>query len=55
MITFGMYTDQNWYKGMVELFSLDRNDKKIMEGMKEYITNKEIDRGDKDETKNEDN
>lgn len=42
MITFGMYTDSNWYKGMVELLSFNYYDYKILIIMKNYITDNEL-------------
>lgn len=38
MISLGMYTDSNWYKGMVELFNFDENDIKIMLNIKFNIS-----------------
>lgn len=42
MITFGMQTDNNWQKGMVEILNLDVYDFKILNGMKHQITNIDV-------------
>lgn len=52
MITYGMQTDLHWQKGMIELLNLDMYDFKILNGMKNYITNIEILQNEKEVRKN---